>query len=106
MFAVVDLGLAVRLTIEKARGKLPVGAVGNLIQIPGHIFFIENRVFEIIVDGFPVGSSHGGHIESGLHATFDLEAVDAGIDEIRNMADHAEILGVENVGSPLVLIDR
>ena len=47
----------------------------------------------------PVRPRHGRHIECGLHPALDLEAVDAGVDQIRNVSDHAEILGVKNIGS-------
>ena len=104
--AVIDLGVASRLSEIKARGKFPVGAFSDLLPVPLQIFPVFLRTFQIIIDGLPVCPGHGGHIQGRFHAPLDLKAVDAGFDHLRNVLDHTEILGVKNKGSPVVFIDR
>ena len=76
------------------------------MQIPVHVSAIVLLSGKIIVDRLPVGSRHRRHIERRLHAALHLEAVDSGINQFRNVPDHAEITGIENVGSPFIFIDR
>ena len=96
----------VRLSVEKSCGKLPVRTVRNLIPVPVHVFLIFFRIFQIIVDGFPIRSGHGCHIQCRLHSSLNLIAVDSRVQQIRNMFNHAKILGVKDVSSSLVFIYR
>ena len=104
--AVIDLCVIVRLSEKESGREFPVGAVGNLIQIPWHILPVKLRILLIIIDRLPVGPRHCCDIEGSLHPPFDLQAVDARVDQLRDMLDHAQVLGIENVGPPLILIDR
>ena len=104
--AVVDLAVGGRLSEVKTGGKFPIGAFANFRFVPFHIFLVQGRILLVIIDGLAIRAGHGCHIECGLHATLDLEAVDTGIDQLRNVLDHAQILGVENVGAALILVNR
>ena len=103
--AVVDLRRLVRPPIEKAGGKFPVGAGRDLLPVPVHMAFVQRLGLQAVVDGLPVGPGHRGHVKGRLHAAFDLEAVDPRFQKLRDMLDHAEILGIENKGAPLIFID-
>ena len=104
--AVIDLGLFTWFAIEKSSGELTIRTVGNLIQIPWHILLIQRRILLVIIDRFAVGTGNRSHIQSCLHTSLNLQTVDSGIDRIRYMFDHAQLLGVEYVGSALILFNR
>ena len=103
---IIDLGFFRGPSEEKSGIELPVGAFSDFMQVPVHVSAVIFFSGEIIVDRLPVGSRHRRHIERRLHPALHLEAVDSGINQLRNMPDHAEIAGIENVSSPLIFIDR
>ena len=86
--------------------KLPVGTVRNLLQIPVHVGLIESRVFQIIINCFPVCAGDCSHIESAFHPPFYLIAVNSRFHKIRNMVNHTEVFGVKDEGSSFIFQNR
>ena len=92
--------------IELRDGEERYFAFADLTLIPLHLGLVFFRAFQIIVDCDSVGSRHGCHIECCLHASLDLEAVDSCFDHLRNVLNHAQVAGVENIAAALIFIDR
>ena len=104
--AVIDLTVFIRSSVEKSGRKLPVGTVGDLFQIPGHILSVKFRIFLIIINGFSVSSCHRCHIQRRLHPAFNLQTVDPRFQKFWNMFNHAKIFGIENISSTFIFIYR
>ena len=104
--ASVYLRLGTRFMEIKSCDVFPVGTFADLTLIPLHLGLVFFRAFQIIVDCDSVGSRHGCHIECCLHASLDLEAVDSCFDHLRNVLNHAQVAGVENIAAALIFIDR
>ena len=103
---VINLGCLVGPAEIKSRGKLPVGAPCDFIQIPGHILPVLFFRLQTVVNGFPIGPCHRGHIQRRLHPPLDLKAVDPCFQQFGNVPDHAQILRVEQKSPSLVFVDR
>ena len=103
---IVNLCLLRRFSIKKSRGKLAVCAAFDLFEIPWHIFLIFLRRLQIIVNRLTVSTRHRCHIKCGLHTSLNLKTVNSCFQKIRNMLNHTQIFGIENIGSALILIYR
>ena len=82
--------------------------MGNLFQFI-EPFLTDREVFRIGfigVEGFTVDLGHRGHIMDALHTAFDLKARQAGVVEVRQVRQKAEVLRVKNIGSPFIFDNR
>ena len=70
------------------------------------MLFIKFWIFQIIINGFTIRSCNRCHIEGRFHSAFDLKAVNPRIKQIRDMFDHAKILGIKNIGASFIFINR
>ena len=102
----VDHGKRIRLSEIEARCKIPVCALFDLAHVPVHPGLILLLALEIIVYGAPVGPCDRRHIEGRLHASFDLEAVYPCPGKLRQVSDHTEVPGIEDIGASLIFFDR
>ena len=68
------------------------------------MLLIQLWIFSVIIDRFAVSSGNSRHIERCFHPSFNLEAVNSGIQKIRNMLDHAEIFGIKNISSSFIFV--
>ena len=102
IYVVIRSGLAE----VKASGKPAVGAFSNFFPVPRQILPVHRRILQIIINCPAVGPGDSGHIESCFHPSLYLETVDSGIHHLRNILHHAQVLGVEYIGAPLILIYR
>lgn len=90
-----------------ARASLKVGrrevAVEDLREIVA-LFLRDGIALARIVrvDGLAVGAHDGRDVLGALHATLDLERRDAGLDEVGDDIDRAEVARREQVGAGLV----
>ena len=101
---IVHLTVFVGLAKIKARGKMSVSALGYLFAVPLKVSLILFARLKEIVDGLPVSTRNGGNVQGGLHAAFNLVAVDTRIQELGDVVHHAKVLGIENKGSALILV--
>ena len=90
--AVVDLFLLRRLSVVKAGRKRTIDAFGDFLSVTVNIPFIKSRILQTLVDSLALRPHRHRHIIRIFHPPLDLEAVDAGIDQIRDMLNHAQIL--------------
>ena len=104
--AVVDLGITSRFSKVETCSKFTVGAFSDLFLVPLHICLIKLRIFQIIINGFAVGSCYSRYIQSCFHTSFDLKAVNSRIDQFRNMLDHTKVLGVKDISASFIFIYR
>ncbi len=58
------------------------------------------------IESRPIDAHHSAHIKDGLHPPFNLQGVGTGRHQLRQPLEQAEILGVEDIGAPLVLFHR
>ena len=56
----------------------------------------------IVVYCLAVSSGNCCDIESGFHTAFYLQTVDSAVNDIVHMLDHAEILGIKDIGSSFI----
>ena len=87
-------------------GKAAISTSCNLVSIPGKILPVFLLRFQEIIDCLAVCSGNRRHIESRFHPPFDLQAVHPGLDQFRDMLNHAQILGIENISSAFIFKDR
>ena len=90
--AVIDLVLFGRLSVEEAGREPAERAVRDLLLIPGEIFLIERWIPGIVVDCLAIGAGNRRDIEGCFHSSLDLEAVNTGSHQIRDMFNHTQIL--------------
>ena len=64
------------------------------------------RVFSVRIDRGTVCTGDTGCIVRSFVAALNLERGNTGLDQLRNVLDHAHILGVIQVGAASVLLDR
>ena len=64
------------------------------------------RIGKISIDRSAVCAGHASRVVRGLVAALDFEGIDAGLDKLRNVLDHAHILGIVQIGTAAVLFDR
>ena len=57
------------------------------------------------VDGFTIDLGHRCHVMDTLHTAFDFKARQAGVVKVRQIRQHAEVFGVENIGPPFIFDD-
>ena len=62
------------------------------------------RIIEISVDGQPICFRHARHIMHTLHATLDFQAINAALNDVRDLRQQAEILRVHDIGAALVFL--
>ena len=99
---IINLCILIRFSIEESGCKLSVGTVGNLFLVPWHICLIFLRALHIVVYCLAVSSGNCCDIESGFHTAFYLQTVDSAVNDIVHMLDHAEILGIKDIGSSFI----
>ena len=56
------------------------------------------------VQRLPVGMGDGGNIIGGFHTPFDFQRADAGLLQIVQMLDHAQIIAAEKIGAAFILL--
>ena len=67
---------------------------------------IALRIGKISIGRRAVCAGHAGRVIRGLVAALDFEGIDASLDKLRNVLDHAHILGIIQIGAAAVLLDR
>ena len=103
---VINLRIFIRFSIEKSGRKLTVGTSHNLFFVPVHILLIQLWTFQIIVYRLTVSSCHCCHIQCCFHSSFNFQTVDSGCKHIIHMLDHTQILGIKNVSTSFIFINR
>ena len=101
---VIRLCLRAGSSEEKSCRVLPCRTLFDLGMKPRQNAPVFLLTSEACVDGFPVGSRHDRNIQRRLHPAFHLKAVDPGFQKLRNMVDHTQIPGIEEVRSSLILL--
>ena len=82
-----------------------VAAVGQAFEFAQQ-FRVERLAGDRVVDRVAVGLAGAGDVVAALGAAFDLQRIDADLDQAMDVLDGAQILGVHDVGAVLVFLDR
>lgn len=90
---------------EEAGGVSPVAHLGQLLQ-PLGAERVPGGVGGIAVQRLPVDPHHRRHVVNSLHPPLDLEGVGSRLHQLGNVADEAEVPGVEDEGAVFILRDR
>ena len=101
----IDLGIVCRAVEKETRVIIPVD---DLIEdhLPARVDLIVIRILAAKIHSFPVDLGNGCGIVCALDPSFDLERVDTGIQELRNMVYHADIAAAEDICSSSVFLNR
>ena len=90
------------MALKEATGVAPVGQPGQGI----HPHFVERQAGSSGVDGGTIGLTGARCVVRTLRTPFDLERINADLDEFLHVFDGAQILGIEDVGAVLVFLDN
>ena len=95
--------ILIRLAEVEAGGVAAVAYLAHLLIQPlgqGPAF----EMGQVILQGHAVGVGHHRHIVGGLRPALDLQAGHPGLHQFIQVLDHAQVLGVEDVGAGVRLL--
>ena len=92
-------------TKVKTGGINPMAHFIHLRQHPVRHTEVRGRMGKISVQRLTISVGHNGGIIGTFGATLDLKRVHSCSHQFRDMLDHTQILGIENIRAVLLLID-
>ena len=99
---VVNLCLLVWFSIIKTSCKLTECACCDFLTVMFHLALIQFLRCIVIINCLPVCPGNNCYIQCCLHTSFYLERVDSCVNHIRDMLNHAEVLGIKDIRASVI----